>query len=45
MGFGPGADSLTVVALSGVRTSKHADLCQFETAGGIELAKILRPTR
>jgi hypothetical protein len=45
MGFGPRADLLTVVALSGVRISKHADLGHFETVGGIELTKVRRPTR
>ena len=42
MGFGPRADALTVVALSGVRTSKHADLGHFGTAGGIEVPKVQR---
>jgi hypothetical protein len=45
MGFGPLTDPLTIVVLSAVYTSKHADLGQFATAGGIELTKVQRPTR
>jgi hypothetical protein len=43
--LGPRANPLTVVALSGVRISKHADLGHFETVGGIELTKVGRLIR
>jgi hypothetical protein len=35
MGFGPLTDPLTVVALLGVRFSKHTDLGHFEPAGSL----------
>jgi hypothetical protein len=38
-------DPVAVFALSAVHTSMHTDLGHFDTAGGIELTKVRRPTR
>jgi hypothetical protein len=43
MGFDPLTDPLTVFSLSGVHTSKHTDLGQFDPAGGTKLTKVRRP--